>query len=590
MSTVAYTDISRNVRPNIVRYPDDHEVTKMAREYTGFNNPIELVDGRDLKPDVIGIIGSNNPEGWVIVSAGKFYRDETKTSFFIMVIIKPTKKATELQRETLNGAVINITSRRVVLWGDGEVIETTNAWIKNYGQENKVIDYGKRLDILGKGHDTGRRYTIHENTEIFGSCDGVRIRLFFEEGLFFMVTGKSIFILNSRWGVTPFPIMWFQAGGYTAERLFDTSKPFSRKCYNVWVVHPELLTGTRQMVQVPYIVLLPSYIINQDINPELVGDKEVDFDLKCIDGVITQPGFYGPTMMNRDEANKFLKYGHYPNQNLWPRNVKDPRLLPGEAVIVKVKDPNGVVKKIIKVKSQPYTFGANLRADSPNWLPRFYRLISESREKQDPVYPLIKNVELPEALKTIYLVNRTEEEREFVERMIRTVEEFKSCMDNPEFQDEGSKQAFRDGLFLANMMLSTSPTLVPLFMQIDYDYTNGVMTLVSMVSGANLKFPRNEIRANIETDVARDVYEVICQILDSSAEEVAKAKEMMKSPDLAEDPNAREEYEDFIDETNNNVIEQVRAYLYNNSAPVGVYRIIGDIYRAMRKLELSKKQ
>src|SRR5437763_8501385 len=93
--------------------------------------------------------------------------------------------------------------------------------------------------------------------------EGVVIRVIWYKSKLYRITHKKINPVRSRWGSSkPFISMYEEAGGPSAEQLFDTSKPYSSTCYHFLVVSPELLVGSRQKVSCPYIVCIAQHTMD----------------------------------------------------------------------------------------------------------------------------------------------------------------------------------------------------------------------------------------------------------------------------------------------------------------------------------------
>lgn len=203
--------------------------------------------------------------------------------------------------------------------------------------------------------------------------EGVVIRCIWHKGELYRITHKKISPLRSRWGSSKkFLELYEEAGGPTADQLFDTSKPFSSTCYDFLVVDNSLLVGTRQRVNKPYLVLLAERTmeLNRPSNQVAPGKRGFVTSSK-ISGTVDESFIHEPKSLSLDEANTHLTSGFFN-----PFESNDERQTTGEAVIVYETNDNGDIRDIVKVHSIAYDWRTTMRGDNPNLINRFYTMLN----------------------------------------------------------------------------------------------------------------------------------------------------------------------------------------------------------------------
>lgn len=216
-----------------------------------------------------------------------------------------------------------------------------------------------------------------EEVNIKRVFEGVVIRAIWRKSRLYRITHRTINPVKSRWGGSKsFLTLYDEAGGPTAEQLFDTTKPFSSTCYDFLVVDQALLVGTRQQVNKPYIVLLSAREMDIKRPAEQVaqgrfGTVETTVPItNNIGGSVNASMIHMPSKLSLEEANHHLKFGYYNEFT-----VDDPRQLTGEAVIV-YRMENGAVADVVKVHSPAYDWRVNMRGNNPNAAHQFYCLLN----------------------------------------------------------------------------------------------------------------------------------------------------------------------------------------------------------------------
>lgn len=211
-----------------------------------------------------------------------------------------------------------------------------------------------------------------EGREVHSVLDGMMLRFCWIDGELVPFSHRRLDIKKSRWGSSkPFIAMYNEAGGPSAEEMFDVTVPNSSTVYFFMVVDPALLVGTRQRVTVPYIV----YLGNQenDLNgPDVAPGRPTFKTIEKISGLVTKSVVVAPKSMTVEEANNHLAFGYYR-----PHAAVDPRLLTGEGVIIYRKE-NGQIKDAVRVHSPAYEWRAGLGGNNPNKPNQFYCLINKA--------------------------------------------------------------------------------------------------------------------------------------------------------------------------------------------------------------------
>lgn len=224
----------------------------------------------------------------------------------------------------------------------------------------------------------GVDHTFHLATAVMKRAfEGVVLRVFWHKGQLFIVTHKRIDSARSRWGSSKyFVTLYKEAGGPTAEQLFDTSKPFSDTCYDFLVVDSALLVGSRQRVTKPYLVLLAERKYDSQRPAEQMAPARGDFTATTtINGSIDESFIHKPETLSAEEACNFLQYGYYD-----PFTTEDPRMGTGEELIVYEQDADGNIVDIVKIRGLDADFRIKMRGDNPNIKNQFY-------SKLDLCYP-----------------------------------------------------------------------------------------------------------------------------------------------------------------------------------------------------------
>lgn len=321
---------------------------------TGETLPLKLdasYKGDEVKRTVAQVLNLNSVKGWSVVDfdskrqlALAHYDNDVDMDEF----------------GDIHGVLVDTAAQCVVASSFGY---TPLAVANEIVEANEMV---KITDVNGQAHVFPKASTTI--TRLF---EGVVMRAIWHAGELHLVTHRRIDASRSRWGRSPsFVQMYHEAGGPTAEQLFDTTKPYSSTCYVFMVVHPALLVGTRQSVTTPYIVHLSTNELPVTFPPEQVARGVPTFECsRELTGAVEQPFVHGPLSLTIEEANYHLKYGFYNEYE-----VEDVRLRTGEAIIMWNVE-NGEITDLVKVHSEAYQWRTVMRGDNNNIRNQFYSLL-----------------------------------------------------------------------------------------------------------------------------------------------------------------------------------------------------------------------
>lgn len=221
-------------------------------------------------------------------------------------------------------------------------------------------------DTEGKYH----KFNI-DNINIKPVFEGVVIRVIWYNNKLYRFTHKKINPTKSRWGSSKnFLQIYEDAGGPTAEQLFDTTKPYSDTCYHFLVVDPTLLVATRQQVLAPYIVFIEKQTVDLMRPEDEIAPGIANFTMTTkMGGTVSKSVIHNPQQLSLELANHYLKYGYYGKFD-----IDDARQLTGEAVIIYSKEGDEITD-VVKINSKSYEWRSNLRGGNSNVVNQFYALL-----------------------------------------------------------------------------------------------------------------------------------------------------------------------------------------------------------------------
>lgn len=313
------------------------------------------------KVRVAEILGLEDTSSWEIIDqCGNLALVHYKENHFLGGRNKQTQTVDMEKYGHLRGVLVDVERGAVIASSFGYTPTVVSDRIEVIDDTITLIDTQK---------------TIHkydpEKTIIKRVFEGVVMRVIWYEGKSYRLTHRKINPSKSRWGNSPlFLDMYKEAGGPTDEELFDTTKPFSDSCYVFLVCHPNLLVGTRQLVNKPYIVCLAHYKMDIKQDASLIASGIDIFKRSSeISSEVNESFVHYPSNLTLEEANKHLTDGYYDRVN-----VEDERQKAGEAIILyEMKD--GRPEKIIKVHSPSYDWRIQMRGNDSNIKHRFYCLL-----------------------------------------------------------------------------------------------------------------------------------------------------------------------------------------------------------------------
>ena len=303
--------------------------------------------GDETKQKVAKILNIPSSKGWEVVDA---YKN--------LVLVHYVKDEGEDIFGWLRGWLVDLKTKEVVAKSFGYTPTAISSTLSETEGSVKVED------VSGKVHSFNSSEMI-----IKRAYEGVVFRMIWYDGEMLSITHKRIRTEKSRWGSSKtFLTMYKEAGGPTAEQLFDTTKKYSSDYYIFLIVDPSLLVASKQIVKVPYIVHLStckSQIIQEDIAPGCPS-----FETKAVDNFEVKESFIlSPSSLNISEANHFLNFGHFKELE-----CQDPRFLPGEGVLIYKMEGDNVID-IVKVHSPAYEWRISMRGNNPNIKNQFFHLL-----------------------------------------------------------------------------------------------------------------------------------------------------------------------------------------------------------------------
>lgn len=229
----------------------------------------------------------------------------------------------------------------------------------------------------------GTTHTIDfKTTRIKAGFEGTIMRVFLHNGQVRRATHRHINPINSRWGKSvSFNEMYDQLNGPAYEELFDLSKKYSPFVHMFLMVHPDVLSCTKQNVGSGYIVYLGSkQMWTPETCPYPAEETEtvakVPNGISTIPSVITKPEVINAFDWSLEQANEHLRWGFY--EPFDERSLTDSRLGCGEFVMLYRYDDEGHVTGLLKVASPAYQWRCDVRDNDPNLTHRLYQLVDAS--------------------------------------------------------------------------------------------------------------------------------------------------------------------------------------------------------------------
>jgi len=342
--------------------------------------------GDDLTQKAAKVLGLDTINGWEVID-----HDEH------LALVHYSKDGNMAKHGNLRGVLVDTEVEAVIADSFGY---TPTAILP----ELTVKD--NNLDIVDNEGVTHKFNLGEDELYIKKVFEGCVIRLVWHKSKLYRLTHRKIHPLKSRWGASKYFLTIFdEAGGPKAEDLFDITKPYSTTSYDFLVVDQQLLVGTRQIVNKPYVV----YLTKRELDIKRPAEETAVGQFKSamkpeITGVVNGSFIHDPQSMTVPDANLFLKYGYYDEFD-----ADDIRQQTGEAVIIySVK--NGEIKDIVKVHSPSYEYRTVIRGNNSNIEHQFYCLLPlvypdiDTKERWD--YVMSKLIPFPlydeESIKDLY--------------------------------------------------------------------------------------------------------------------------------------------------------------------------------------------
>lgn len=332
----------------------------------------------------------NDPRNWVV-------QDEIPEQNLYLIHYSQTADLNVYGN--LRGLIVDTELKSIVCRGRCYTpIVTSDHLVLNQQNQLVLVDENKQVHTISK-------FSIERGYE------ATTLNVWKHNGKVYHSTNKTIDASKSHWGKSKtFLQIYRELGGPADEELFNPGLTHSRFVHEFLIVHPDLLNVTKLPIGEGFIVYINAKVMWDLENPnfQTVVNKIFDFEPKGVKGSpdllmnSKTPFIHTPTQITLEQANDHLKYGFYREQDL---SKIDPRLTPGEFIIVYSFDAAGKIEKIVKVQSTAYAWRSGVRNQNPNLKQRLFMLVNDSyKEKTDhpeesydrflAKYPLIAPKEL----------------------------------------------------------------------------------------------------------------------------------------------------------------------------------------------------
>lgn len=318
----------------------------------------------DLKQKIANILGVTNNDQWEIVD---------KIAEESLYMVHYSENANLDLYGYLRGTIVDIKAEVIIRKGIGYTPTVTT---------NQLIPKNDTLELT----DENGKVHILQNYMITRGFEATSISTFKHNSKVYHSTNKRIDSSNSKWGGSKtFTELYYEVGGLAPDQLFNTETVNSPFVYESLLVHPSLLNVTKLPVGVGFMVSLgvkTMWDLKNTPYPETTNPT-IDFIIKSIPGTDKLPlnpktaVVYTPTDIDLKTANQHLQYGFYDPQDY---STIDPRLIPGEFVIIYSINNCGEVIKTYKVQSSSYAWRWNIRNNDPNIKHRLYQLSTSANE------------------------------------------------------------------------------------------------------------------------------------------------------------------------------------------------------------------
>lgn len=307
--------------------------------------------GSEFQQKVCSILGLTSVKGWSIVDTS----DD-------LALVHYSDSEDPYQYGHLRGVLVDTEAGAIVSDSFGYTPSAVYHCLPEIiGDSEKVIGIFDENQILHK-------FDV-DKMSIKRAFEGVVLRCLWHKGKFYQITHKKINSQRSRWGsAKTFIQMYQEAGGPTAEQLFDTTKPFSSTVYSFIVVDTPLLVATKQIVNKPYIVFVESKDFDLKRPVDEVAQGNPISTVSEITSTVDQPFIHAPKELTIKEANEFLQGGYHGFHNHF-----DIRQCLGESVIL-CQEIDGK-KQAVKINHPSFDWRVRMRGNNPNVVNQFYHLL-----------------------------------------------------------------------------------------------------------------------------------------------------------------------------------------------------------------------
>lgn len=335
----------------------------------------------DIKNKICDILNIENSSAWDIIDS------DIDAGLYL---VHYNNQADPIKYGNIRGIVVDVNNRIVI----SKSYKYTPTVIKS----ELTLDEDNKLTLV----DTdGFIHPIDLDTCKFQTgFEGAIIRVYKHAGKVYFGTRKRLNFNKSKWGSQKtFEDMYNYLCGPKAEELFDSQCSYSPYCHVFIMAHPDLLVASKDNFDDGYLVYLGSEKMWDNdgtvFNIEMVESEpkvvKVTEQKRSIADEIPRGTIYSPRYLTLEEVNKHLKTGYFEiEENIV--KLSDPRLLPGEFIIIYLND------KFIKVESIGYAWRCDMRNNTPNLYCRFFQLVNssyidtmtiEGRKSYDNLFPSV---------------------------------------------------------------------------------------------------------------------------------------------------------------------------------------------------------
>lgn len=341
---------------------------------------------------------SPNADKYWVISDGNTAVKLFSCHFDNIELIGTDETLTERERyiiRSLRGVVVSLADEtpKIIARGfaDTPTCVVTNFSADNIGTYGVLQNVGRFVDVYGNVH-----MVDFSNSETHTSLlhEGVLLRVSMIDGEALVTTNRRIDTTNSHWGDSPnFQELYHKYGGPAFKSLFNTST--SNYTHLFLIVHPTLQIASRYSVGGGYMMYL-GYAINNvsaESEPLKVVSETAD-SLFMFPTPFTEPKMYtlSKASLSLDSINSILTYGSSNLTDLQRSKLEtcDPRLSPGEAVVIRFRDVETGVPKIIRVCSLGHVWRTAVNNNASNkymsYLERT-QLAFDKKRTSTPTFP-----------------------------------------------------------------------------------------------------------------------------------------------------------------------------------------------------------